>query len=203
VGDGAPSRPSKARGANIFASSRRDSNLEAFSRYPADVGAHHWPLGQVRAPEVRYCGSSRTEQGCSCATGQQMRIFFSLFCPASSGDVVRSACHAAPHAEECGGCDTFSLYSVGEDSLERENPRSGAASIDRSDQTALQGTAPQPNKSRLQADSERLYVARDGSERDGRPRETTRAHGRRIEGLLSLPWVYRSRRPREWGGRCT
>src|SRR5258705_13583256 len=63
-GDGTPSRPSKARGANIFASSRRDSNLEAFSRYPADVAAHHWPLGQVRAPEVRYCGSSRTEQGC-------------------------------------------------------------------------------------------------------------------------------------------
>ena len=63
-GDGAPSRPSKARGANVFASSRRDSNLEAFSRYPADVAAHHWPLGQVRAPEVRYCGSSRTEQGC-------------------------------------------------------------------------------------------------------------------------------------------
>ena len=62
-GDGTPSRPSKARGANIFASSRRDSNLEAFSRYPADVAAHHWPLGQVRAPEVRYCGSSRTEQG--------------------------------------------------------------------------------------------------------------------------------------------
>ena len=52
-------------------------------------------------------------------------------------------------------------------SLERgRNPRSGAASIDRSDQTALQGTAPQPNKSRLQADSERLYIARDGSERD-------------------------------------
>ena len=62
--DGTPSRPSKARGANVFALSRRDSNLEAFSRYPADVAAHHWPLGQVRAPEVRYCGSSRTEQGC-------------------------------------------------------------------------------------------------------------------------------------------
>src|SRR5258705_1921323 len=62
--DGTPSRPSKARGANIFASSRRDSNLEAFSRYPSDVAAHHWSLGQVRAPEVRYCGSSRTEQGC-------------------------------------------------------------------------------------------------------------------------------------------
>ena len=54
----------------------------------------------------------------------------------------------------------------------RENPRSGAASIDRSDQTALQGTAPQPNKSRLQADSERLYVAQmDPKETDGRGKQ--------------------------------
>ena len=59
----------------------------------------------------------------------------------------------------------------------RESPVR-AALIDRSEQTALQGTAPQPNKSRLQADSERLYVARDGSERDERSRET-RAHDRR------------------------
>src|SRR5258705_162515 len=65
----------------------------------------------------------------------------------------------------------------------RVSPRPGAASIDRSDQTALQGTAPQPNKSRLQADSERLYVA------DGRSRETTRAHDRRASRACSLTAV--------------
>jgi hypothetical protein len=84
---------------------------------------------------------------------------------------------------------------------EERNPRSGAASIDRSNQTALQGTAPQPNKSRLQADSERLYIARDGSGTGvtdcGKSARSPPAL--KTESPKSL-WVYWSRRLRVGDG---
>ncbi|KAG8155865.1 hypothetical protein JTE90_008714 [Oedothorax gibbosus] len=45
-----------------FASTRRDSDLEAFSHNPTDGSFAPWPLDQAHEPSVRTCGSSRTEQ---------------------------------------------------------------------------------------------------------------------------------------------